>query len=52
MIYTEHGNPFARIPNFVSSTYYLVIANSSLTIVKAGVLLQEGESCLELVKRN
>lgn len=48
----QHGSPFERMPNFVSSTYYLVTANSSLMIVKADILQQERESCLELVKRN
>ncbi|XP_049621355.1 L-lactate dehydrogenase A-like 6A [Suncus etruscus] len=48
----QHGSPFARMPHIVSGTDYLVTADSSLVIITAGARQREGESRLDLVKRN
>ncbi|XP_012787242.2 L-lactate dehydrogenase A-like 6A isoform X1 [Sorex araneus] len=48
----QHGSPFARMPSIVSGTDYAVTADSSLVIITAGARQKEGESRLDLVRRN
>ncbi|XP_060986564.1 L-lactate dehydrogenase A-like 6B [Dama dama] len=48
----QHGSPFVKMPNIVSSRDYLVTANSSLVIITAGARQEKGETRLNLVQRN
>ncbi|XP_023374664.1 L-lactate dehydrogenase A-like 6A [Otolemur garnettii] len=48
----QHGSPFMKMPNIVSSKDYLVTANSDLVIITAGVRQIKGETRLDLVERN
>ncbi|XP_012900422.1 L-lactate dehydrogenase A-like 6A [Mustela putorius furo] len=48
----QHGSPFVKMPTIVSSTDYLVTANSSLVIITAGARQEKGETRLNLVHRN
>nr|XP_055138187.1 L-lactate dehydrogenase A-like 6A isoform X2 [Symphalangus syndactylus] len=48
----QHGSPFMKMPNIVSSKDYLVTANSNLVIITAGARQKKGETRLDLVQRN
>ena len=48
----QHGSPFVKMPNIVSSRDYLVTANSNLVIITAGARQEKGETRLNLVQRN
>ncbi|XP_069325776.1 L-lactate dehydrogenase A-like 6A [Eulemur rufifrons] len=48
----QHGSPFVKMPNIVSSKDYLVTANSNLVIITAGARQIKGETRLDLVQRN
>ncbi|XP_059797859.1 L-lactate dehydrogenase A-like 6B isoform X3 [Balaenoptera ricei] len=48
----QHGSPFVRMPNIISSEDYLVTANSNLVIITAGARQEKGETRLNLVQRN
>ncbi|XP_006865868.1 PREDICTED: L-lactate dehydrogenase A-like 6B-like [Chrysochloris asiatica] len=48
----QHGSPFVKMPNIVSSTDYHVTANSNLVIITAGARQEKGETRLNLVQRN
>ncbi|XP_007955052.2 L-lactate dehydrogenase A-like 6B [Orycteropus afer afer] len=48
----QHGSPFVKMPNIVSSKDYHVTANSNLVIITAGARQEKGETRLNLVQRN
>ena len=48
----QHGSPFVKMPNIVSSGDYLVTANSNVVIITAGARQEKGETRLNLVQRN
>ncbi|XP_047625809.1 L-lactate dehydrogenase A-like 6B [Phacochoerus africanus] len=48
----QHGSPFVKMPNIVSSKDYLITANSNLVIITAGARQEKGETRLNLVQRN
>lgn len=48
----QHGSPFVKMPNIVSSKDYQVTANSNLVIITAGARQEKGETRLNLVQRN
>lgn len=48
----QHGSPFVKMPNIISSKDYRVTANSNLVVITAGVRQEKGETRLNLVQRN
>lgn len=48
----QHGSPFVKMPNIVSSKDFRVTANSNLVIITAGARQERGETRLNLVQRN
>lgn len=48
----QHGSPFPKMPNIISSKDYRVTANSNLVIITTGVCPQKGETRLQVVQQN
>lgn len=46
----QHGSPFMKMPNIVSSKDYLVTANSNLVIITAGAYPRKRETHFDVVK--
>ncbi|XP_038620194.1 L-lactate dehydrogenase A chain-like isoform X2 [Tachyglossus aculeatus] len=52
MMDLQHGSLFLKMPKIVSGKDYSVTANSKLVVITAGARQVEGETRLDLVKRN
>uniref|UniRef100_A0A671FXE5 L-lactate dehydrogenase n=1 Tax=Rhinolophus ferrumequinum TaxID=59479 RepID=A0A671FXE5_RHIFE len=48
----QHGSPFVKMPNIVSSKNYRITANSNLVIITAGARQGRGETRLNFVQGN